>query len=860
MKPVRQFIWLILICLGVSAAPAAFPVFQSPASAQEQQESVLVGRISEVSGELLRYIPDDQDWVATVKDSPFGMTDALYSGQSSRAEIIMPNNTWLRIGGTTQVQLIALQSDVSEIDVASGMARFYNKGPATMIKATTPFGYVAAPAGSTFDLYVGDNSLEVIALQGKVDFVHARAGEKYQVMAGSASLLADHEQVTSGNGSVVSDWDAWNGERDQVWAQRVQVRGESTRYLPRELHEESYVLEENGRWERVYYDGAYRNFWRPATVAPGWAPFTTGRWTVWSGEQTWIPYEPFGYVTHHYGNWVFVNDYWYWGPPAVWVGVGARPAPLGIGFGWYPGRVSWIHSGAYIGWIPLAPFEPYYCHRPWGRRAVVVNNINVTNININNYRYVNKAVVVNRNNFYNVNNYNDVRIRNVDKSTIVKNYRAAPVINNTVINDYSTLKQKYNYTNVNVTEKPQRSVVNRIEQNDRVARQGGGIKASGIERDLGTLREGRPAQGAKIDAPTVPNRLVPGNEVPKTGSELKARERDIQEKGVSKSEVPAQPPGGGDKPSAFEKPGREKVQPPLKGPRQIGAPGQVGEPGKVREPGQVGAPGPVGEPGKTKAPGQMGAPGQEAPPRERVPSPLPQVPRQAPSGQSGQPAVGGEQKMPRPPAPTSPQQVPSGQTGQPALGGDQKRPRPPAPTSPQQSPAGQGGQLGGGEDRSRDKIRTPSEPAQRGSAGQVGKPASEVTPGQVVPRRERVRPTPPQPPQQVSPGQGGQSAPAGREYKRVPPPAPESPDQSPSGLPGQPGSQGQGKGRNRQTPQYVPGGAAGQSGQPAPSREYQRVQPSGPESRQRSTPSGPFGQPREPGVRQERIRPAPTFL
>ena len=251
-------------------------------------------------------------------------------------------------------------------------------------------------------------------------------------------------------------------------------------------------------------------------------------------------------------------------------------------------------------------------------------------MNINRYRYVNQAVVVNRNNFYNVNNYNDVRIKNVDKSTIVKNYRAAPVINNTVINDYSTLKQKYNYTNVNVTEKPQRSVVNRIEHNERVARQGGGAKASGIERDLSTLREGRPAQGAKIDAPTVRNRLVPGNEVPRTGSELKARERDIKEKGVSKSEVPAQPPGGGDKPSTFEKPGREKIQPPLKGPRQTGTPGQVGEPGKVREPGQV------------------GAPGQEAPRPERVRSPLTQPPQQVPSGQSGQPAWVGIRRGPAP--------------------------------------------------------------------------------------------------------------------------------------------------------------------------------------------------------------------
>ncbi len=120
----------------------------------------------------------------------------------------------------------------------------------------------------------------------------------------------------------------------------------------------------------VYYEGRYRPFWRP-TVAAGWAPFTAGRWSAYYGDQCWIPYEPFGYVTHHNGNWVYAGNFWYWAPPVVSVQVGIGPM-LGLGFGWYPGRVGWIHSGVNIGWIPLAPFEPYYCHRRWGPRTVVV--------------------------------------------------------------------------------------------------------------------------------------------------------------------------------------------------------------------------------------------------------------------------------------------------------------------------------------------------------------------------------------------------------------------------------------------------------------------------------------------------------
>jgi hypothetical protein len=214
-------------------------------------------------------------------------------------------------------------------------------------------------------------------------------------------------------------------------------------------------------------------------------------------------------VTHHYGNWVFVNGYWYWGPPAVWVGVGAWPVPVGIGFAWYPGRVGWIHSGAYIGWIPLAPREPYYCHRPWGPRAVVVNNINVTNININRYRHVNQAVVVNRNNFYNVNNYNDVRIRNVDKSTIVKNYRAAPVINNAVINDHQPSNKSILHKRQ--CDENQRSVVNRIEHNERVADRAG-LKRAALSGS-GTLRRAVLRRGPRLITHR-PQRLVREMEVP----------------------------------------------------------------------------------------------------------------------------------------------------------------------------------------------------------------------------------------------------------------------------------------------------------------------------------------------------------
>ncbi len=373
-------------------APAAF------AQARTSERPPLVGRITFIDGQLLRYVYDEKDWVATVKDAPFGLEDAVYSSDTGKAEFKLPNGVWLRTGSDTQIQLIALRDDAAEIDVASGTARFYNKSQKTVIKATTPFGYVLARPGAVFDFYVGDGSAEVISLNGAVDFVIGDGEARYVVKAGGASIISDGKLSVEGDGQVDADWDEWNLKREELWAQKVQVKGESIDYLPDVLRDDAYDLDQNGKWEQVNYDGRYVRLWRPAGVPAGWQPFTGGRWTVWNRDNVWIPEEPFGYVTHHYGNWVFVNSAWYWAPP-----VKVRAGALGKCACWYPGRVSWIHSGADIGWVPLAPTETYYSHNYWGPGSSFIGaKTGGIDIGIGGLAYASHAVVVPRGSFYSV--------------------------------------------------------------------------------------------------------------------------------------------------------------------------------------------------------------------------------------------------------------------------------------------------------------------------------------------------------------------------------------------------------------------------------------------------------------------------
>lgn len=514
--------WLLLF---LTAAGSPLAAAEAPA--------VVVGRVYHLEGDLLRYVPAEDDWVAVVKDAPFGAEDTLYTGSRGRAELILPNGTWIRLGNNTQIQFIALDAEVSEVDLAAGMARFYNKGLSrTVIKATSPYGYVLANSGTAFDFYVGEKSIEVVPVKGRVSFVHSATNAKYDLSAGSTSILADGKQVASGEGTVDPDWERWNAAREEWWSARTRTRGRSIEYLPPSLWTEAYDLDANGSWYRVYYEGAERWFWRPTTVYVGWTPFIRGRWTDWYGDQCWIPSEPFGYVTHHYGNWVYVGNYWYWAPPIVSVRVGLPL--LDVGYYWYPGRVSWIYSELYIGWIPLAPHETYYCHRQWGgRHTVVVTNINIARINIHvgNYAFARQAIVVPQDRFYSVNSYRNVRMANIKSTTIINNYQGAPVVDTRVIKNYTQNGQRYNFANVAVKEKPHRAVVERIRVNEKVIRQDRKINAATIEQQVRRLPEGKVYRESRIEPPKVTNYIVPADKVNRPKSEIKLERMEIRPRG-----------------------------------------------------------------------------------------------------------------------------------------------------------------------------------------------------------------------------------------------------------------------------------------------------------------------------------------
>lgn len=80
--------------------------------------------------------------------------------------------------------------------------------------------------------------------------------------------------------------------------------------------------------------------WHPTSVNRDWQPYSDGRWFWTEFGWFWDSYEPFGWITNHYGRWDFDDQFgWIWFP----------------GYKWAPAWVEWRMSDNYIGWLPLSP-------------------------------------------------------------------------------------------------------------------------------------------------------------------------------------------------------------------------------------------------------------------------------------------------------------------------------------------------------------------------------------------------------------------------------------------------------------------------------------------------------------------------
>jgi hypothetical protein len=195
--------------------------------------------------------------------------------------------------------------------------------------------------------------------------------------------------------------------------------------------------------------------------------------------------------------------------------------------------------------------------------VVDAGSIHSMHVDADHLRYADHAVIVHDHDFVSARSYAGVRVTNVNRTDIVNNYHASPVVNDSVVKNYSTMKERHNFTNENVTMKPHQEVLSRIRQNEMTAKQTESANAESVRRDLGKTSQGRPEMGAHMEEPKLSHKMVPPGEVNKPRSETSFRERKLAKEGrvkPGKAEEEEQPRGEEVKPEKEEYPKEEHME------------------------------------------------------------------------------------------------------------------------------------------------------------------------------------------------------------------------------------------------------------------------------------------------------------
>ena len=385
-------------------------MFLAPAGLAQEEDAPGKGvaRLSLIAGDVSVKRGDTNEWVAAAINGPVLAGDTLLSGTGSRAEVQFDWANLVRLSTDTELRMGELDNNRYQIQLARGTIMF------AVVRDSDADVDIATPSVSVRPLKKGMYRVTVRDdADGLVTEISVRSGEA-EIFSpqGSQRLKAGRTMLVRGSTSdpefrSVADipddeWDQWNDRRNNEL-----LRSTSYNYVDRNIYG-AEALDGYGQWANV---APYGMVWQP-TVAVGWAPYRYGRWT-WANYYgwTWLSYDPWGWAPYHYGRWFWASNRWCWWPgggggirpywrPALvaWVGWGAGGWSGGIGVG--RGGYGWGH----VGWVPLAPHEPFY---PWyGRRGgtrivnntTIVNNINVTNI-YRNARINNGVTVVERERF-----------------------------------------------------------------------------------------------------------------------------------------------------------------------------------------------------------------------------------------------------------------------------------------------------------------------------------------------------------------------------------------------------------------------------------------------------------------------------
>ena len=423
MSAKRVFSALLVLGVSVSGSGYAFAAdavpppppsaeFQAQPPAPDAQGAptapagdVTPARVSYLHGEVSFWRPGASDWTPATLNTPLEPGDVFYTGSGGTVEIQVGPRAFVRAAPGAQIALDNHEPDYIQLRLTAGHAALDIRelDPGDTVELATPGAAFTIERNGYYDAEVTDDTTTFRAHRAGSATMTPAGGAATPVAANQQVVVTGTEtpRVVVGAAPALTTWDQWNYQRTDYLTQSA-----SARYVPSGMYG-TETLDQHGSWRTVE---SYGNVWVPTTVAPGWVPYSTGRW-IWDPRfgWTWLDDAPWGWAPYHYGRWVHFHNYWAWAPGPIVV----RPA-------YSPALVVFLGGGVRIGvgvgrpvyWAPLGWGEPSIPW--WGRRGFVgvpswhgwggprvVNNVvvrNTTVVNVQNitvYRNVtvNNAVV-----------------------------------------------------------------------------------------------------------------------------------------------------------------------------------------------------------------------------------------------------------------------------------------------------------------------------------------------------------------------------------------------------------------------------------------------------------------------------------
>ena len=381
----------VLSAIGVDSVGADAPTIDATPA-----------RISYLNGQVSFWRPGAEGWTPAVVNTPLAPGDALYTGPDGTVEIQVGPRAFVRAAVNTQVGIDNQDATYLQLRVTAGYAAVDLRGLSAgqAAEVGTPNAAFTIDRPGYYRVDVDPDSTAFAAYRNGTATLTVSNGNSTPIAPGQQAVITgtDQPQLAVGATPPLTAWDNWGAQRTDYMIQTA-----SQRYVAQGVYG-AEALDRYGTWRSVE---TYGNVWVPSGVAPGWAPYSTGRW-IWDPRfgWTWLDEAPWGWAPYHYGRWVFVGGFWAWAPGPIIV----RPA-------YAPALVVFLGGPTVVAarplcWAPLAWGEPVipWWGRPgfvgvptwsgWGGPHVVNNvviapttTVNVTNINVYKNVTVTNAVV-----------------------------------------------------------------------------------------------------------------------------------------------------------------------------------------------------------------------------------------------------------------------------------------------------------------------------------------------------------------------------------------------------------------------------------------------------------------------------------